>query len=711
MRNWSQRLSDGPLADGLQLFALFGLGVAAPLLDLISRNPGFLVAHRADPGQVRLLVAGLLLLFPTAAWLVLRVTERLGRSLTCGLRALVVGALAATFCLPAIGRAPGLPGTLALATSAALGAAVAVAFARKRGVRVFVAALAVIPLGVCVAFVANPAIAKLLRGDAVSQIEPADISGATPVVVVIFDELPLASLLDEHRRIDGDRYPSFAAFAAASTWYRNAFTVAASTSLSLPAILTGNFPGPDTLAVASDHPRNLFSMLSGSYDMHVHESRTFLFADRWTSARPGGRGMAELTWDLAILAIHVLLPEDLTSGLPVVTQNWKDFEGPAPEVMRRWKRKRFLDRRGQAERFISEVAACERGCLHFLHLMLPHFPLEYSESGKKYFPNGTPGRAPGPRHNDWPSNPWYAVESYQRHLLQVAFVDRILGQLIARLRAIALYDPALIIVTADHGAAFWPGESKRNPEGTEHPEDILHIPLFVKRPGQQRGQVDDRAAATVDILPTIAALLQVDLDWVFDGCALDNPNCARRDELLIYSGRDGVRTGYRYPREVLDRNAALQRKLALFGTGPGTAGLFALGPYAGIVGRPVDQLDVAGSVDFAIDLAKASLVRFREQPAEYGLSRIVGQFASPPRAQPIQIAVARGGVVRTVVPAFPQRGGGFGFSAMLPEADAGTDPERIELFRVRGPMASPQLLRAQASFRDGPDAEADDETS
>jgi len=39
------RLSEGPLAEGLELFALFGLAVAAPLLDLVGRHPGFLVAH------------------------------------------------------------------------------------------------------------------------------------------------------------------------------------------------------------------------------------------------------------------------------------------------------------------------------------------------------------------------------------------------------------------------------------------------------------------------------------------------------------------------------------------------------------------------------------------------------------------------------------------------------------------------------------------
>jgi hypothetical protein len=54
------RLSEGPLADGLELFALFGLAVAAPLLDLVRGHPGFLVAHGLAGARLAALVAGLL---------------------------------------------------------------------------------------------------------------------------------------------------------------------------------------------------------------------------------------------------------------------------------------------------------------------------------------------------------------------------------------------------------------------------------------------------------------------------------------------------------------------------------------------------------------------------------------------------------------------------------------------------------------------------
>ena len=46
----------------------------------------------------------------------------------------------------------------------------------------------------------------------------AAVTGSTPVVVVVFDELPLASLLDAEGRLDPVRYPNFAALAGEGIW-------------------------------------------------------------------------------------------------------------------------------------------------------------------------------------------------------------------------------------------------------------------------------------------------------------------------------------------------------------------------------------------------------------------------------------------------------------------------------------------------------------
>lgn len=63
------------------------------------------------------------------------------------------------------------------------------------------------------------------------------------VVMIIFDELPLISLLDEKSLVDDVRYPNFARLAKSSHWFRNtSATHFATGSGALPSILTGWYP-------------------------------------------------------------------------------------------------------------------------------------------------------------------------------------------------------------------------------------------------------------------------------------------------------------------------------------------------------------------------------------------------------------------------------------------------------------------------------------
>ena len=87
-----------------------------------------------------------------------------------------------------------------------------------------------------------------------------------PIYILVLDELPWASLLDESGRIDAVRYPSFARLGATSHVFSNATTVAFNTELAVPALLTGTLqtqPAP----VFSMYPDNLFTLLGGVYDV------------------------------------------------------------------------------------------------------------------------------------------------------------------------------------------------------------------------------------------------------------------------------------------------------------------------------------------------------------------------------------------------------------------------------------------------------------
>ena len=61
------------------------------------------------------------------------------------------------------------------------------------------------------------------------------------------------------------------------------------------------------------------------------------------------------------------------------------------------------------------------------------------------------------------------------------YVDTLLGRLLDALRANGLYDDAVIVVAADHGASFVTGKPRR-PATRDNVGAIAPVPLFVKLP-------------------------------------------------------------------------------------------------------------------------------------------------------------------------------------------------------------------------------------
>ena len=94
-------------------------------------------------------------------------------------------------------------------------------------------------------------------------------------MLIIFDEFGTTALMNERQQIDRERYPNFATLAQGSTWYRSATNEAhVHTESAVPAILTGQLPQEGLLPIASDHPRNIFTLFGGDYRLHVFESLT-----------------------------------------------------------------------------------------------------------------------------------------------------------------------------------------------------------------------------------------------------------------------------------------------------------------------------------------------------------------------------------------------------------------------------------------------------
>jgi hypothetical protein len=278
--------------------------------------------------------------------------------------------------------------------------------------------------------------------------------------------------------------------------------------------------------VAADHPESLFTLLGDAYDMNVTESVTRLCPASVCEPRPEDRVQrGELLGDaLGVMATRLSWsgdPGDPVAGLveEPVPVDAGDGDGEGDDDA-------FADfELDQPERFRALLDGAGTGpALDYLHLLLPHVPYRYVPSGVRY-----PGPDPdiGRIDDDWTEQAWPPALGRQRLQLQMGYVDALVGELVASLRARGRYDESMVVLTSDHGIAFRPGGPIRGIEGQALGDDdvaaLAWVPLVVKYPDQAAGEVSDANVETIDLLPTIADVLEVDLPWEVDGRSLLGP--------------------------------------------------------------------------------------------------------------------------------------------------------------------------------------------
>lgn len=481
----------------LELLGLTGLAVAQPVLDVFSESPDTFVFLGAATGEIILFTLVVAFLPAAVLWGIELVTaalfERFSGWLHLGLIALLAGVVA----VEAGREATDLGPALLLTLGAAAGLVVAVLRARFSPVRTWLRILGVTPALFAALFLFASPVAEVAFG---SGVDPSGVRAnrPAPVVMVVLDELPTASLLDDEGRLDGAAFPGFGALARDGTWYRNHTTVAQNTPQAVPALLTGRYPTDSTVApVASEHPDNLFTLLGGSYERQVIESFTRLCTGSGCSSAAADEvdALTQLVKDAVTVWRRIASPhgsDEATVILHDVGARGGDFEG-----------------------FIRSLRASRRPRLDYLHVQLPHIPYSYLPSGVEY---DQPAVVPGAIGQMWFDQAGADLARH-RHLLQLRYVDRLLGRLVERLRGLGTYDESLIVVTSDHGAAFREGSHHRAVSDDNVP-DIAWTPLLIKAPGQHEGRVDDRPVRSIDVLPTVADHLDLDLPFAVDGASL-----------------------------------------------------------------------------------------------------------------------------------------------------------------------------------------------
>jgi hypothetical protein len=667
---------------------LAGLAITQPVLDVFGRNPEFFVVGRYRTREivlfaliVALLPAAVAIAAATVAWLA---HPTLG-AIAYGGALAGFGALFALLVLQTVGVDQQW---LALGAAAALAALLVWLDCTRRTVRTLLSYLALGNVAFLLLFLfASPAaelVAGSTAGDA-GEVSAGALRG--PVVLVVLDEFPVSTIMRPDGTINASRYPNFAELAAGSTWFRNASSLHPMTSISVPSILTGSQPEPGDLPTAHDHPESYLTLLGDRYPINSYESVTDMVPPGLApeATQPGSVHAA--LRDGTVVYGHQILPDGLADGLPSVDHSWGGFGsdvGPSETVASdtieqsvavgdngygRWHSLDPFDRSALGQfrtmgQTISQVSADPS--VTFVHVALPHFPWTLTPWGDRLtqFPH---------KMLDDPDTPGYessAVLRYQLHALQVGAADAAVGQMIDHLRSVGAWDDALVVVTSDHGTSLLPPDFGRKVTDNNR-EEVLRTPLFIKAPGQTEGDVRDDPALTIDVLPSIVDLLDVETDWRFDGHSLFDGSAAR------------------IPPEVDDDIAPLLEIVERHARDvprDGWAGLAATGDNADLVRTPIAELTVGQPSELRWTTDDRAL--FGSLPTEDGRVPylLTGTVTSDGGDPPPELAVAVNGAVAGSVGGYLPDGEAWRFLGLLGPffVDGANTVEAFEVERTPG---------------------------
>ncbi len=531
----------------LSLATVGAFALAQPLLDLLGKNPEFFIARGLTSLDVVVFPIALIVLPAFLAIPVLAL--RWVGPRTAGLaHAIVIGALFALLTASILIALVGSDTGTVLFTALALGAGVAFAvlFTRYALVQTAVnyASLALVAFSFWF-LTMTPAsdVAFASSGD-LPQVD--EVSNPIPIIVLVFDEFPLATMIDAEGDLLTELFPNFASMADDGVWYRNAVGVRQQTEEALPTILSGVGAELGSIPISSDHPLNMFTLLSDAYDIEAVETVTNLcpdFACSNSSRRidPVADRWSALAADLSVVYGHLTLPRAMSDDLPAIDQTWGNFttgERSEFDIIDRFLANVDDDRRQEVDRLLDTFEFGDEPALRFGHFLFPHHPWELTADGHRTGSSGSPGSEGA----GWKTDRWLVAQGYQRHILQTQYADTVLGRVMDRLREEGVYDEALIVVVADHGITIRPGIEHQRKISPDTVGTVAAVPLFVKypagQPGVTPGTIDDTRAETVDVLPTVAEVAGIDVPWNLDGLSLlDGERNERTESMML--GKDG----------------------------------------------------------------------------------------------------------------------------------------------------------------------------
>ena len=675
------------LLSGAHLAGLWTLGIVQPLLSLLGSNPDFFVAR--DNSASEIIVFALLLTFlpPLAATAVEALLNPVSRKARWGIHLVLIALLFSIVVLQFMKQVVDAPALPMIVISLMGGVFLARAYGYGKFMRSLTDILTVAPVVVLVSFFFFSDTSELTTSTSEVTALDVKVGNPAPVVMMVFDEFPVASLMTPEGEINRKRFPGFTELQSQSNWYRNTMVSGSYTAIAVPSILSGKEADRELLPIAADYPESVFTLLGGSYKVHAVEPITHLcppsICPEEDESRPGfGDALSSLVSDLKYVSGHLILPDSMGSSLPDISQSFGGFGHETPnDSIEKTRASQFvidqlkeegpsLDGQDDFDQFLSKIDPEADSTFDFVHVTEPHYPWTHFPDGTRYTDTTEDFRG-FITATDWLAGPYLTNRARQAQLLETGFADHLLGTLIDRLKRDGKWNKSLVVVVADHGGAMTKGMNRREAE-PETMGEIASVPLFIKSPGQTNGRIVDRPTCTSETLELMAKALDTEVPW-------GAPLCSR-SEVSIDNGAGPL---VRSPAAtvVAQRDDAADNLASIFGADTGWASVLKLGPNKNLIGRDVASLPVKAT---QVDQGARSENDTTSYASGDGISTVLrqrGVLSGVATGSPLAVAV--NGRIAAVGESY-EEGSDVRYSILLPRRFMREGNNEVTVYRAQG---------------------------
>lgn len=165
--------------------------------------------------------------------------------------------------------------------------------------------------------------------------------------------------------------------------------------------------------------------------------------------------------------------------------------------------------------FLSESAAYAAGLQEpffaFMVTLTSHTPYEFPVNLEKLDLSG------------------YKDDLVKGYYHTVHYVDEAVGEMVSQLKENGLWDDSIIVFYGDHDSGLThQGTELAEDAGAENTVELFEldhgVPLFIKVPGAETGEVNDSVGGQIDIAPTILDIIGIDPPYMLGSSLLDGEN-------------------------------------------------------------------------------------------------------------------------------------------------------------------------------------------